>query len=443
MTRKLMWGTLVVAGMGWMASCSPPASGTRPGGQNLPAASEQGQQAESTVSAEGGTASEARPGEPDRVTPAGGRSAKGPGGGRGPRWQRGRAGVAVELTAGERASIGLRTAVIARGPARTELKAMGRLAAPQNRMAVISYPFSARVAAVRVQVGDWVKQGQPLVTLQSEAVGAARAEYSTALADLQLAERAFERESALVKGGVGAQKNYQTSEAALKVAQTRLEAAEKKLHLLGFTEAQVAALRQAHDISPVISLHAPIDGKVVVNQAVLGAVVNESTEILTIVNPTVLWMDAEIYERDLAKIRVGQAVYIVVPAYPGERFAGRVGYVGDVVKEGTQTITVRAEVANRDARLKPGMFASASFVLAEADRAIVVPESAVLDDSGSAMVFVVAGSRFVPRSVRIGARTDGYFEVLEGLSEGEEVVTQGAFQLRSKLFEAVLRAGVH
>jgi multidrug efflux pump subunit AcrA (membrane-fusion protein) len=114
-----------------------------------------------------------------------------------------------------------------------------------------------------------------------------------------------------------------------------------------------------------------------------------------------------------------------------------------VVKEDTQTIIVRADVANRQSRLKPGMFASVSFVLAEAARALVVPEAAVLDDDGEAMVFVVAGDRFLPRAVRLGSQTDGLWEVIEGLAEGDEVVTHGGFQLRSKLFDAVLRAGIH
>jgi cobalt-zinc-cadmium efflux system membrane fusion protein len=320
---------------------------------------------------------------------------------------------------------------------------MGRLMAPQTRMAVISYPFSARVAIVHVKLGDWVRQGQALVTLQSEAVGAARADYYTALVDDQLAERAFERESMLLKGGVGSQKNYQASEAAVKVAQARLEAAEKKLHLLGFTEEQVKVLREQHEISPIITLHAPIAGKVVASRAVLGALVDQSVEILTLIDPTVLWVDAEIYERDIARIRMGQEVNLTVPAYPGEQFRGRVGYIGDVVKEDTQTIVVRADVANREARLKPGMFASVSFVLAEAARALVVPKDSVLDDDGEAMVFVVAGDRFVPRAVRLGAQTNGYWEVIDGLTEGEEVVTSGGFQLRSKLFNAVLRAGIH
>ena len=374
---------------------------------------------------------------------AGNEALPGRGRGRGRRWQQQRTVSAVALTADERKSIDLRTARISRGPARTELRAMGRLMAPQPRMAVISYPFAARIATVHVQLGDWVRQGQPLVTLQSEAVGTARADYYTALADGQLAEYAFERESMLFKGGVGSQKNHQTSEAALKVAQARLEAAEKKLHLLGFTEEQVKTLREQHEINPIITLHAPITGRVVVNRAVLGAFIDQSVEILTLIDPTVLWVDAEIYERDIARIRTGQEVNLTVPAYPGERFQGRVGYIGDVVKEDTQIIVVRADVANRQSKLKPGMFASVSFVLAEAARALLVPEAAVLDDDGEAMVFVVAGDRFLPRAVRLGSKTDSHWEVIEGLAEGDEVVTHGGFQLRSKLFDAVLRAGIH
>jgi cobalt-zinc-cadmium efflux system membrane fusion protein len=419
MTRSTFLLTIILGGAVGLAGCTPPSPS--PGTTAQPAVATDQKRQEQSASAA---------------------SLAGREPGRGRRWQQ-QAVSAVTLTADERKSIDLRTARVSRGAARTELRAMGRLMAPQTRMAIISYPFSARVGTVHVQLGEWVREGQPLVTLQSEAVGTARADYYTALADEQLAEQAFERESMLLKGGVGSQKNHQASEAAVKVAQARLEAAEKKLHLLGFTEEQVKTLREQHEISPIITLHAPIAGKVVASRAVLGAVVDQSVEILTLIDPTVLWVDAEIYERDIARIRMGQQVNLTVPAYPGERFQGRVGYIGDVVKDDTQTIVVRADVVNQQSKLKPGMFASVNFVLAEAARALVVPRDAVLDDDGEAMVFVVAGDRFVPKAVRLGSETDGSREVIDGLTEGEEVVTSGGFQLRSKLFDAVLKAGIH
>lgn len=364
--------------------------------------------------------------------------------GRGRRWERGRGGTtAIVLTPDERQHAGVEVVPIRRGEVRSELRAMGKLTAPQSRMAVVGYPFPARIARVHVQVGDWVKPGNPLVTLQSEAVGTAKADFYTTLADHQLAQRAFDRDATLLKGGVGSQKSYQASEAALKVAEARLEAAEKKLHVLGFTEAQVEQTRASHEIDPVIVLHAPIAGKIATSQAILGAAVDQGTEILTIIDPTTLWVDAEIYERDLSRVKPGQDVNVTVTAYPGEVFAGRIGYIGDIVKPETQTITVRAEVANRNTRLKPGMFASVSFVLAETARALLIPDSAVLDDDGEAMAFVADGERFVPRALHLGARTNGHWEVIEGLAEGEQVVTRGGFQLRSKLFDAVLRHDIH
>ncbi|MEW5983687.1 MAG: efflux RND transporter periplasmic adaptor subunit [Acidobacteriota bacterium] len=428
MKRIAIAGVLLVCG-GLAAACSRDTARQASQGTSNPA-----------------QAGQARPADvPPAVGAIRGRGGRGPGQGQGRprRWERGRATASITLTPAEREHAGLQVVRAVRGEVRSELRAMGKLVAPQSRMAVVGYPFPARIAAVHVQVGDWVRPGSLLVTLQSEAVGTAKADFYTALADHELARQAFDREATLLKGGVGAQKAYQTSEAALKVAEARLEAAEKKLHVLGFTEGQVAQTRASHEISPVITLHAPIAGKVTTSQAVLGAAVDQGTEILTLIDPTVLWVDAEIYERDLARVRPGQVVNVSVPAYPGEVFAGRVGYIGDIVKPETQTITVRADVANRDGRLKPGMFASVNFVLAERARALLIPDSAVLDDDGEAMAFVADGERYVPRAIQLGARTNGHWEVLSGVAEGEQVVTRGGFQLRSKLFDAVLRQDIH
>ena len=428
--RHAAMAGLTVATIALAAACS--------GGTSVPPGQEKAQAASATstpASAEGQ-----------------GEVARGPGAGRGRgpsapgrlrRWQGGRAAPVVTLTADEQKNAGIRMASIDRGEMRSELRAMGKLTAPQTRMAVVGYPFPARIAEVHVQLGDWVRPGSPVVTLQSEAVGTARADYYTALADHDLARKAFDREGTLLKGGVGSQKSYQASEAAVRVTEARLDAAEKKLHVLGFTEEQVATIRTSHEISPIITLNAPIAGKVAASQAVLGAAVDQETEILTLIDPTTLWVDAEIFERDLARVKAGQTVNVSVPAYPGEIFAGRIGYIGDVVKPETQTITVRAEVGNRDGRLRPGMFASVSFILATTARALLVPDTAVLDDDGEAMVFVASREGFVPRAIQLGSRTDGHWEVVDGLTEGERVVTRGGFQLRSKLFDAVLHHDIH
>jgi cobalt-zinc-cadmium efflux system membrane fusion protein len=361
----------------------------------------------------------------------------------GPGRRAGSSGERVTLSPEEKETIEVQTVPVTRRPIDSRLSVMGKVLVPQNRKAIVSYAFPARVAEVHVAVGDWVKRGQTLLMLESEEVGTAKLEFYRARADLELAKASFERESHLFERGVGAQKSLLTAEAERKVAEATLETAEKKLHVLGFTEDQVREIQRSHQVHPSISLQAPISSRVIESQAVLGAMVDQSTEILTLMDPTTLWVDAEIYERDISRVHPGQKVTISVPAYPDQTFGGTLSYVGDVLKEDTRTITVRTEVDNPHHRLKPGMFADVQISMNGASPALVVPKEAVLDDGDERIVFVLAGDGFEVRAVQVGARRNGDLEITAGLREGESVATLGAFQLKSKLYRELTRARVH
>jgi cobalt-zinc-cadmium efflux system membrane fusion protein len=347
----------------------------------------------------------------------------------------------VELSKDEQDAIEIQTVQVSYQPLRSELTAMGKVLANQYKKAIVSYPFPARIAQIHVKIGDWVQTGQKLVTLQSEEVGKAKSEYYKTTADYELAEVSLEREKRLFESGVGAKKNYLSAETELKVAEANLNAAEKKLHVLGFTEEEVKVIAETHQINPIITLFSPLSGKVIVNNAVLGAMVDEQTEILIIMDPTFLWIDAEIYEKDIAKIRIGQEVEASVPAYPGQKFRGKISFISDVLNEETRTITVRAEVNNEGYRLKPGMFADIKISLNHQSKALVLPREALLDEKDEKMVFIKKDGKFFPRIVKIGTMQDSSVEILSGVQEGEEVVTTGNFQLKSKLYEDQLKGG--
>ncbi|MGD8896408.1 MAG: efflux RND transporter periplasmic adaptor subunit [Acidobacteriota bacterium] len=355
----------------------------------------------------------------------------------------GRPQAPVRLSPEQAEAIEIRVVEVGLRAMSARLEVMGKVLAPQTRKAIVTYAFPARIADVRVAIGDWVEQGQAVVTLQSEEVGEARSAFYKARADRELARASFERERRLFDRGVGAQKNLLAAEAELKVAEASMDAAEKKLHLLGFTEEQIQASDEVHDVNPIVSLFAPIAGRVIENNAVLGDMVDQSTEILTIMDPRILWVDAEIYERDIARVHPGQVVELSVPAYPGENFGGRLSYVGDVIKEDTRTVTVRTEVENRDQRLKPGMFADVQISLNGTRHALAVPEEAVLDDEQETIVFVAVDEGYLPRVVEVGGTCDGYVEVLRGLDQGDRVVSAGSFQLKSKLREEMSATNVH
>jgi cobalt-zinc-cadmium efflux system membrane fusion protein len=370
-------------------------------------------------------------------------------------------GDMVRLPESVQEAVGIEVEQVDYRQCRSLLQAMGKILAPQQQTAIVSHPFPSRVAEIHVGIGEWVEKGQALITLESQEVGAAKSEFYKARADLELAQLNLAREKRLSETGIGIKKNLLAAEAEQKIAQSNEEAAEKTLHVLGFTEAQVQEIAETHQISPAITLYAPIEGKVVSNEAVLGMLVDQSTEIMKIIDPTVLWIDAQIYEKDLAKVKIGQRVEITVPAYPEIVFQGRLSYIGDVVDDQTRTITLRAEVRNRMAEeaveqaafedpqaevddhhflLKPGMFADVDVRLNGDEPVLAVPASAVLEEGDQKIVFVCHDGAFVRREVETGVVDGQYRQIIRGLEADEQVVTEGNYQLKSQLHGEALHA---
>ncbi|MBD3414272.1 MAG: efflux RND transporter periplasmic adaptor subunit [Candidatus Aminicenantes bacterium] len=350
-------------------------------------------------------------------------------------------GAGFSLTEEEKDFVDIETATARYRSIKSTLSAPGKIKAQPQRKAIVSYAFSARVAQIHVQLGDWVQPGQKLITLESEEVGSARSEYYKALADFELAKVNFEREKNLYDRGVGPKKEFLQAESDLKVAEANLEAAEKKLHVLGFTEQQVETISETHQIKPVITLYSPIRGKIIERNAILGAMIDQTTELMIILDPTVLCVDADIYEKDISKVKIGQQVEVTVPAYPEEKFYGTIKYISDVLNEETRTITVRTEVKNKDMKLKAGMFASINITLNHQDQALSIPAECILDDKGEEIVFIKKGDTFLVQVIKTGAKDNGYVEIIQGLTQGDVVVNKGNYQLKSKLYEEILKKG--
>jgi cobalt-zinc-cadmium efflux system membrane fusion protein len=351
---------------------------------------------------------------------------------------------ALSLSPAEVQSYGIETAKAAYRQVQSIHAAMGKVLAPPTRMAKVCYAFPARISAIHINIGDWVKKGQKVLTLQSEEVGHAKSEYYKAIADLALAGSNYEREQRLFDRGVGAQKNMLATEAEYKVAKANLDAAEKKLHVLGFSEEDVRIIEKTHQIHPEISLFAPISGKVIEHNAVLGSMIDQNSDLITIMDPTVLWVDAEIFEPDISKIHVGQQVRITLPAYPRDDFRGKLSYISEILNEQTRTITVRTEVQNQEFKLKSGMFANVSISLNSPQRLLAVPAESLLDDDNDRIVFVKTDGQYSLRVVKVGQVQNGFCTITEGLRDGETVVTKGNYMLKSKLYEELLKqTGVH
>ena len=207
-------------------------------------------------------------------------------------------------------------------------------------------------------------------------------------------------------------------------------------------EEEVKNLATSHEISPTICLCSPISGRVVKREAIVGAMVDQSNDLFTIMNLSTLWIDADIYEKDISLIETGKNVEITVPSYPREVFFGKIAFISDLFNEDTRTVTVRTEVSNKDTMLKVGMFANIKIFTSEAKEALVVPIKAVLDAEGEKVVFAKEGNAFRLKLVEVGNTLDNLIEIRNGLKENEEIVVEGNLQLLSELIDTGVSLGV-
>ena len=188
-----------------------------------------------------------------------------------------------------------------------------------------------------------------------------------------------------------------------------------------------------------VVFRSPVSGFVIEKLAVKGLHVMPGQSLYKVSDISVVWVEADVYERELAAVRVGDAANVTVDAFPGERFAGRVIYIYPYLDDKTRTNKVRVQLANRGGRLKPGMYANVELT-SRRRSGLVVPANAVLDSGKEHVVFVAQGDGlFQPRKVKIGRRLDDSTEILEGLKEGDRVATGASFFLDS---ESQLRASL-
>jgi multidrug efflux pump subunit AcrA (membrane-fusion protein) len=185
-----------------------------------------------------------------------------------------------------------------------------------------------------------------------------------------------------------------------------------------------------------LELKAPLDGVVIERKSTVGELVDKASEIYIISDPADLWVLAEIRERDIAAVKVGQEASFTVLPFPNEKFNGKVVRIGNQVEIDSRTLEVRIDVENREGRLKPGMFADVEITTGAIRDVLVVPDNAIQSDGADQIVFVAADAHhFEKRVVTLGRNEGGTVQVLEGVKAGEKVVTEGSFILKSEMLK--------
>ncbi|MBA4407409.1 efflux RND transporter periplasmic adaptor subunit [bacterium] len=315
----------------------------------------------------------------------------------------------VTLSSKKQILANVSTVVVKKENLQEQVTAYSYLDFVENNRKTISARFNGRIEKLFVdKTGDYIKKGQPLFEIYSPDLVQAQNEYLIAL-------------------------NNSSNSTSL------LKASKKKLEIFGLTLEQIQTLEKAKEINITLIYYSPISGTVIEKKVQEGVYVNEGTVIYDVAELSTLWNIAEVYENNLANVKVGSPVKLRLRAYPGEEFNGRVTFIYPVINSQTRTVKVRSEFSYYGGKLKPQMYGETVFNNA-GGQGLLVPADAVIIAGKRTVVWAKAGDgMFEARSVQIGNRFGDKYQILSGLNEGDEIAATGGFLIDS---ESQLKTGM-
>src|SRR5213594_3989660 len=326
----------------------------------------------------------------------------------------------IVIPAVTRQLIGVRTAPVSYAPLEQEVRAVGTVEYDERKLTKVNLRVSGWIEQVFVNaIGQSVRAGQPLLTLYSPDLLATQDEYLLAV-----------KAQAQLEGSPVAEARQQA--AAL------VSSARERLRLWNLTDEQIAVIERRGKAERVLAVYAPSSGIVLKRQALPGNYVEPGTTLYEFADLSTVWINGDIYESEVPSVKLNQPAKVTFEAYPSETFPGKVTYIYPYLNEATRTVRVRMEFPNPHLKLKPGMYGNVVLGV-DAGRRLVVPKEAVLDSGLRQLVFLDLGQGvYQPYPVKLGRRSQEYVEVLEGIKEGDRVVTSANFMLdaESKLASA-------
>lgn len=320
-------------------------------------------------------------------------------------------------------NMGVRMAPVKRVVLKKSIRALGTVTYDETKIYAVNLKFDGWIEKLHVNfVGESVKKGQALFEIYSPELVTAQEEYLLALSQFKsLASSTYP----VVR---------ENSDRLLKAAQQRLQ-------YWDLDKRQIAALGKSSVVSKNLTIYSPAAGVVIKKEAIDGHFVKAGMHQYEIADLSSVWVDAEVYEYELPFIRKDQNVAMELAYLPGKRFEGTVLFIYPFLNPETRTVKVRLSFDNSDGLLKPDMYANVYIESLIDEAALVVPQEAVIDSGLRKVVFVARGEgKFEPRQVKLGLEGgDNTFQVLEGLTEGEQVVisAQFMFDSESRLREAI------
>ena len=322
-------------------------------------------------------------------------------------------GDKVVLDAKARQLAGVQIAKVEKKALVKEIRTTGKIAMNEGGRAYITSRVMGRVDELYVNAeGEYIAPGQAIAAVYSPDYIAAQEEYLLAMDTVYKLRNA--------------------SKDLVQINSRLLDAARRKLELLGVPADDIEHLNHTRKANTHMIVRAQFGGTVLEKPVLSGAYIMAGEKLYAVSDLSSVWLYADIYEKDIAALQLGQEVAVTTTAYPGETFTGRVSFINATLDDATRTVKVRIELANPEGKLKPNMFASAT-VKVPLGETLVIPSSSLLDTGKRKIVFIAQGEdTFVKRDVVTGQETHGQIQVLSGLNAGDTVVTAATFLIDSQ-----------
>jgi len=292
------------------------------------------------------------------------------------------------------------------------------------------------VRAVKPELGQTVRRGDTVAVVSSNELAESQSRYLTALAALDEHHRHHARTMKLVEIGAASREELEMANTKLRDAESEVANQRQKLLLLGLSSQRIASLNSTSQISSEVNVPAPSSGTLTSRSINPGEVIEANKELMRVTDLSTVWVVGQVYEKDLATVRVGSGANVTSDAYPGRVFRGRVSYVDPKVDPATRTAQVRIELANPRQMFKVGMYVNVAFAaLGAAEKTMpVISKDAVQTIGNQQYVFVATDkpNEFVLRPVKLAPESNGFYPVIEGLNSGDRIVVEGSFLLRAE-----------
>jgi cobalt-zinc-cadmium efflux system membrane fusion protein len=320
-----------------------------------------------------------------------------------------------------------------------EKNAVGNIDFNEDMTVQVFTPYQGRIIQTYADLGDEVKKGQTLFTIESPDFIAAESNLISAAGVLEQTNSALQRARNLYAVQGIDQNDYETAVANQQTAEGALRAARDAVAIFGKTDAEIDHIVAARQVETALIVRSPITGRITARNAAPGLLEQPGNPPApySVADLSTMWMLADVLESDSPDFKVGQDVTVALAAYPGRVFSGRITRLGATVDPNSRRVTIRSEIKDPQHELRSGMFATFVIRTGEPVRALAVPLNGVVrEGDGTMSVWVLTGDRhrFERRTVKIGLQHDGYDQILQGLRSGESVAVDGAILLSNMLF---------